>query len=112
MGVKDVPAAKSYMPDNPEYICNKESGGYKNCFEGLSIEDIKKILNDSPGIIKPICEHKFVHLETTKTRAVDGGYCGIDIDWRRVDRFFCEKCLEIVEKVTGAPADVPKPDWF
>jgi hypothetical protein len=47
-----------------------------------------------------LCEHKWTFIETkTKTKS-DGGY---NVQWIRVDRFFCEKCLE--------PRDVIQQDW-
>ena len=37
------------------------------------------------------CEHKYVFLETRKWMASDGGY---HTHFIRIDRFFCERCLE------------------
>ena len=33
-------------------------------------------------------------------------------DWKRIDRFYCEKCLEIKELVKTSPGYEDKPDWF
>ena len=58
------------------------------------------------------CEHKFVHLETIKEESrwvpnTSGQYS----PWKRIDRFFCEKCLEISEKRREEYSQ-KKPDWF
>lgn len=58
------------------------------------------------------CEHKFVHLETIKKKqqyiANTGGSYS---PWERTDRFFCEKCLEVVEK-TKEGYEREQPNWF
>ncbi len=36
------------------------------------------------------CDHKFVHIETIK-KTGRGGY---QIEYIKIDRYFCEKCLE------------------
>lgn len=33
-------------------------------------------------------------------------------EWKRIDRFYCEKCLDIKEKVRTAEGYEDKPDWF
>lgn len=45
------------------------------------------------------CDHKFVHLETIRKDRYDN-YC---THFLRIDRFYCEKCLQ--EK------EVKKEDW-
>lgn len=37
------------------------------------------------------CNHKFIHLETEAFSESTGRYM---ITWKRIDRFYCEKCLE------------------
>lgn len=54
-----------------------------------------------------MCEHKFIHLETHKNREI-GIYNHI---WRRVDTFYCEKCLEYKDAVRSESAR-DKPDWY
>ena len=58
------------------------------------------------------CEHKYVHLETVKEKpqGISGTYSYTD--WKRVDRFFCEKCLEVVERTKTASGRGEQPDWF
>ncbi len=58
------------------------------------------------------CEHKFVHLETVKEkpRGIPNTYS--ILGWKRIDRFFCEKCLEQKEFVKTAPHYEDTPDWF
>jgi hypothetical protein len=54
------------------------------------------------------CEHKFVHFDTLKSKDYSGHY---HIYWKRVDKFFCEKCLEYKDKITdGYSRD--KPEWY
>lgn len=54
------------------------------------------------------CEHKFVYLETHKSRThYDRGYN----NFQKTDVFFCEKCLEYKEKVTQGDA-LEVPAWF
>lgn len=55
------------------------------------------------------CEHKFVHLETVKLRPSRGP---LSRQWKRIDRFFCEKCLEEREKVKTAEHWEEQPDWW
>lgn len=53
------------------------------------------------------CEHKFVHLDTKKTRQSNGW-----TDYfKRVDTYFCEKCLEEKEKIKEA-SERYAPDWY
>jgi hypothetical protein len=53
------------------------------------------------------CEHKFVHLETKKTRRSDSWYD----HFKRIDTFFCEKCLEEKVKIKEIYSrDIP--DWY
>jgi hypothetical protein len=58
------------------------------------------------------CEHKFVHLETVKEKPRYIPNTSITSGWKRVDRFFCEKCLETIEKVQTEPHWKDQPDWF
>jgi len=54
------------------------------------------------------CDHKFVHLDTNTWTDTSGAY---QIGWFRIDRFFCEKCLEekSVKKEEWAR---DKPEWY
>lgn len=58
------------------------------------------------------CTHKFVHLETVKERprSIPNSYSVLG--WKRIDRFYCEKCLEQKEFVKTAPHYENQPDWF
>jgi hypothetical protein len=54
------------------------------------------------------CDHKFVHLDTTRWTDMSGTYA---IGFFKVDRFFCEKCLEQKEvKKEAWQRDTP--DWY
>ncbi|MGG1659495.1 hypothetical protein [Brevibacillus sp. NRS-1366] len=53
------------------------------------------------------CEHKFVYLDTKRLRE-NAGY---NDHFKRIDTFFCEKCLEYIDKVQEGYAR-GKPDWY
>lgn len=55
------------------------------------------------------CKHKFVFMETIRQHGTTAYY---SISWKRVDRFYCEKCLEIKELIKTAPGYYNKPEWF
>ena len=59
------------------------------------------------------CEHEYKHMETVK---VVGQRPSIGIDygrqWKRVDRFYCSKCLETKEKIQTAEGWEERPKWF
>ena len=55
------------------------------------------------------CEHKLKHLETDKQHH-ERNYTPV-IEWTRVDRFYCEKCGEIIVKKKIAD-EISKPDWY
>lgn len=59
------------------------------------------------------CEHKWVFMETVKHRGERGSW-GMSSckEWKRIDRFYCEKCLEIKEIVKTAPGWEDKPEWY
>lgn len=57
---------------------------------------------------KPPCAHKFVHLETKKWTDASGTY---QIGWLRMDRFFCEKCLEQRQEKKEEWSR-NKPEWY
>jgi hypothetical protein len=59
------------------------------------------------------CEHKWVFMETVKQRGERASF-GISPqkEWKRTDRFYCEKCLEIKEIVKTEYGYMDKPDWF
>ena len=55
------------------------------------------------------CSHKWVYMQTVRQQ----GYTGHGAkNWKRIDRFYCEKCLEINDIVKSAPAYEEKPEWF
>jgi len=55
------------------------------------------------------CNHKYVHLETIKKQDLNA--TGYQIGWKRIDRFYCEKCLEYKDKVNEEWSR-DKPDWY
>lgn len=59
------------------------------------------------------CEHKWVFMETAKRRGERASF-GLSPakPWKRIDRFYCEKCLEIKEIIKTAPDYADKPEWF
>lgn len=69
-----------------------------------------------PPPVKPPkqpCNHKYMFMETVRQRGERASF-GISHqkDWKRIDRFYCEKCLEIKELVKTSPGYEDKPDWF
>ena len=59
------------------------------------------------------CEHKFVFMETVRQHGIMPSFGYYDaVDWKRIDRFYCEKCLEIKEIVKTEYGYKDKPDWF
>ena len=53
------------------------------------------------------CEHKFVFLETIKFQEKST----YQIGWNRIDKYFCEKCLEYKDKqIKEWSRD--KPEWY
>lgn len=56
------------------------------------------------------CNHKYVHLETVKT-CNEGAYYKSENVYTKVDRYFCEKCLDTKE-VTKTEVSVEKPFWY
>lgn len=57
-----------------------------------------------------MCDHKYVHLETTKNEV----HCGNHVTWKKCDRFFCEKCLDIkeIERIEKIEACKGRPAWY
>ena len=53
------------------------------------------------------CEHKWVHLDTKKSSQYDSW----QTKWTVIDRFYCEKCMEIVLKKQEEYLR-DKPDWY
>jgi hypothetical protein len=53
------------------------------------------------------CEHKFVHLETIKKDKYDRD-C---VSYLRIDRFYCEKCLEQKE-IRKEELRRERPEWY
>lgn len=55
------------------------------------------------------CEHRWIFMETVR----QPGYSGYGSrDWKRIDRFYCEKCLEFKERIQKEQGYKSKPDWF
>ncbi len=54
------------------------------------------------------CEHKYVYMETVRQCAS----ITLKKEWKRIDRFYCEKCLEIKDIIKTAPLREKKPEWF
>lgn len=61
----------------------------------------------------PPCSHKYVHLETIKQKG-ERASIGLNYgkQWIRIDRFFCEKCLNIKEIKKTAENWENRPDWW
>ena len=59
------------------------------------------------------CKCKYIFMETVRQHGERGsiGFGG-GRSWIRKDRFYCEKCLNVVEKVKTETGVYPKPDWF
>lgn len=55
-----------------------------------------------------MCEHKFIYMETNKSHHYDGPF---NTHWIRIDRFFCEKCLEYRDK-KQEDWSRDKPEWY
>jgi hypothetical protein len=56
------------------------------------------------------CEHKWVFMETVKQAGISA--YSETRNWKRIDRFYCEKCLEIREIKKTEYGWKPKPEWF
>lgn len=55
------------------------------------------------------CNHKWVHLDTfTNYKTYPHGYSCL---YTKIDRFYCEQCLEIKE-IKKEECSVDKPDWY
>jgi hypothetical protein len=54
------------------------------------------------------CDHKWVHLETHKETKTYNSYSCVYI---KIDRFFCEKCLETKE-IKREERLLEKPSWY
>lgn len=63
-----------------------------------------------PAVIEleKVCEHRWVFIESHYKADSSGGY---NICYSRLDRFYCEKCLEQKE-VTKREHSREKPEWF
>ena len=55
------------------------------------------------------CEHKYIHYDTNKQKQSRIGYP--QDYYKRVDLFYCEKCLDYTEKVREEHC-IYKPDWY
>jgi hypothetical protein len=54
------------------------------------------------------CDHKYVHLETSRWHDSGGGY---QTRWVRIDRFFCERCLKTRE-LRRDEYSREQPEWY
>lgn len=54
------------------------------------------------------CEHKYIHLET-KTHKENRTF-GMP-EWKRIDKFYCEKCLDEQSKYKYE-CSWDKPEWY
>lgn len=59
-------------------------------------------------LVKKMCEHKFIHMETVKKQSRSGPY---QTHWLKIDRLFCEKCGE-TKQVRTEEYDRDKPEWY
>jgi hypothetical protein len=53
------------------------------------------------------CEHKYVYMETVKSDKHDGRL----IHYKKVDRYFCEKCLDQKDKIKEDWSR-ERPEWY
>lgn len=54
------------------------------------------------------CDHEYQHLETIRTCDNEGGY---SLEYKRIDRFFCRRCLDQREIVKRDWCR-EKPEWY
>ena len=84
-----------------------------NITGNIPIEGEKKVIKKKKGGNMSDCEHKFAHLDTIyKKEHYPGTYC---TSYKRIDRFFCEKCLEEREKIKTKTINhnfEKAPDWW
>ena len=59
------------------------------------------------------CKHEFIYMETVKQRGERPSF-GISssVEWKRIDRFYCNKCLDIKDITKTVRGYEDKPDWF
>jgi hypothetical protein len=59
------------------------------------------------------CEHKFIYMQTVRQHG-EQPWIGVrpGKEWKRIDRFYCEKCLEFKEITKTAMCYKEKPEWF
>jgi hypothetical protein len=59
------------------------------------------------------CEHQYVYFETVKQQGSRASF-GMSPakQWKRIDRFYCEKCLDYKDKIVTAEGWEEKPDWY
>jgi hypothetical protein len=62
------------------------------------------------------CEHRFVHLDTRKVEGKPGSIGLYSTEnWMRIDRYFCEKCLEtkfVRREASYYEHQNNPPDWW
>jgi hypothetical protein len=61
-----------------------------------------------PNIWSAVCTHKFVHFDTTYKTSKEGYH---SYYWKRIDRFYCERCLELKDVVREQISEY-SPDWW
>lgn len=54
------------------------------------------------------CDHKYIHLDTKKHK--DDRVFGAP-EWNRIDKFYCEKCLN-EERKHKYECGWSKPEWY
>jgi len=85
-----------------EKTCNICCNAPCICMEGL-------LRRNEEYVSFPSHQHKWIYMETTYARPRESGnrvYC-----YKRVDRFFCETCLEQNEVKREEHLD-SRPDWY
>jgi hypothetical protein len=70
-------------------------------------DDLINVLLNKP------CEHKYVFIDSSwqKGERPSWGISG-EKQWKRVDHFFCEKCLIMNDVTRTAEGWENRPDWF
>jgi hypothetical protein len=61
-----------------------------------------------------LCNHKFVHFDTLYKKTTVGGGNPFLPHYsirKRIDRFFCERCLELKDVIKEQISEYP-PDWW
>jgi hypothetical protein len=64
--------------------------------------------NGGTGVSRS-CNHKWIHLDTNKT--IEDHYPSWCKTYKKIDRFYCENCLETKE-IIKKECTMDKPDWY